>query len=284
MNQNTIRGEVYAGLADAVATNVDANAESLSQRIILPSSFAGSTRHMQQLLQDPLAINCHFKASDLFLTMTSSAWPEIWDELKSGQTAADCPDVVVHAFFAKQKQLIKDIDTSIFGKVFSYVFTIEFQKCGLPHMHCIIFLSEESKIHTPEQIDSILSSEFAEDNPELLELVKKLMVYNLCGAENPTAPCMQHRKCTKGFPKPFRNQTTISEDSYASTRCHNTRHTHEVQEKQVDNHWVVTYSAYLIWKYHCHINIKSITSIKAVKYIIKYVYKGHDRITMQFGT
>ena len=237
MNQNTIRGEVYAGLADAVAANVDANAESLGQRIILPSSFTGSTQHMQQLLQDALAINHHFKVGDLFLTMTASpAWPEIRDELKPGQTAADRPDVVVHAFFAKQKQLIKDIDTSIFGKVLGYVFTIEFQKCGLPHMHCIIFLSEESKIHTPEQIDSILSSEFAEDNPELLKLVEKLIVHNLCGAENPTAPCMQHGKCTKGFPKPFRNQTTISEDSYASTRCHNTGHTHEVQEKQVDNH------------------------------------------------
>ena len=67
MNQNTIHGEVYAGLADAVAANVDANAESLSQRIILPSSFTGSTQHMQQLLQDALAINHHFKGGDLFL-------------------------------------------------------------------------------------------------------------------------------------------------------------------------------------------------------------------------
>ena len=139
-------------------------------------------------------------------------------------------------WFMHSLQLIKDIDAGIFGKVLGYVFTIEFQKHGLPHMHCIIFLSEESKLCTPEQIDSLLSSKFPEDNLKLLELVKKLMVHNLCGAENPTAPCMQHGKCTKGFPKPFRDQTTISDDSYASTRRRNTGHMHEVRGKQVDNH------------------------------------------------
>ena len=29
--------------------------------------------------------------------------------------------------------------------------------------------------------------------------------------------------------------------------------------------------------------MESIASIKTVKYIYKYVYKGHDRTTMQFG-
>jgi len=30
--------------------------------------------------------------------------------------------------------------------------------------------------------------------------------------------------------------------------------------------------------------VESIASVKAVKYIYKYVYKGHDRTTMEFGT
>ena len=38
-NQNSIHGEVYVGLADAVAANVNVDPESLGQRIILPSSF-----------------------------------------------------------------------------------------------------------------------------------------------------------------------------------------------------------------------------------------------------
>jgi hypothetical protein len=73
-------------LADAVAGNVDADTKSLGQRIILPSSFAGSTCHMQQLLQDALAINDYFKSGNLFLTMTANpAWPEIQDEPSKGR-------------------------------------------------------------------------------------------------------------------------------------------------------------------------------------------------------
>ena len=205
-NQDSIHGEVYVGLADAVAANVNADPESLGQRIILPSSFSGSTHHMQQLLQDALAINRYFKSGNLFLTMTANpTWPEIHDELEPGQSAADQPDVVVHAFYAKQKEIIHDIDSGIFGKAVGYVFTIEFQKRGLPHMHCIIFLDPESKLHTLKQIDSLLFSEFPEDNPEMLELVKKFMVHKPCGAENPTAPCMKDGKCPKNFPKPFRD-------------------------------------------------------------------------------
>ena len=51
----------------------------------------------------------------------------------------------------------------------------------------------------------------------------------------------------------------------------------------VDNCWVVPHCRWLIWKYHCHINVECIASIKAIKYIYKYVYKGHDRTTMEFG-
>jgi len=56
-----------------------------------------------------------------------------------------------------------------------------------------------------------------------------------------------------------------------------------VGDHDIDNRWVVCHSLYLIWKYRCYINVESIASIKAVKYIYKYVYKGHDRTTMQFG-
>jgi hypothetical protein len=117
-----------------------------------------------------------------------------------------------------------------------------------------------------------------------LNFIKKFMVHGPCEAQNPNAPCMVNGRCSKGFPKPFRAETTITEDSYACTRRSDTHLTYEVRGKQVNNQWVVCYSKYLIWKYRCHINIESIASIKAIKYIYKYVYKGHDRTTMEFGT
>ncbi|GBN32813.1 hypothetical protein AVEN_232167-1 [Araneus ventricosus] len=44
----------------------------------------------------------------------------------------------------------------------------------------------------------------------------------------------------------------------------------------VDNRWIVPYNPYLIKKYNAHINIEICSSIKSIKYIFKYVYKGHD--------
>lgn len=49
---------------------------------------------MQQILQDALAIDCHYNSGNLFLTMTANpAWPEIHNALEPGQNPADCPDL-----------------------------------------------------------------------------------------------------------------------------------------------------------------------------------------------
>jgi hypothetical protein len=284
-NQKKLRVEVYAGLVDAVAANADVNQNQLGQRLILPSSFSGSTRNMQQLCQDALAINRYYGGGDLFITITANpAWPEIQSALFPGQTPSDHPDLVVHVFKAKLDSLIRDVKEGVLGDYNAHLYTIEFQKRGLPHAHLIVFLKPQFKLRTSEDIDSLMSSEFPEDNPELLELIKKFMVHGPCGDQNRNAPCMVNGKCSKGFPKRFREETSVSEDSYACTRRRDTGQSLEVRGKQVDNCWVVCHSKYLIWKYRCHINVESIASVKAIKYIYKYVYKGHDRITMEFGT
>ena len=40
--------------------------------------------------------------------------------------------------------------------------------------------------------------------------------------------------------------------------------------------WIVPYNPWLSKKYKAHINLEACISIKSVKYIFKYVYKGHD--------
>ena len=197
------------------------------------------------------------------------AWPEIKSVLLYGQAASDCPDLVVHAFKAKLQLLIKDIRQRVLGNINAFLYTIEFQKHGLPHAHIIVFLKPHAKLCSPEDIDSLMSSEFPEDNPELLDLIKKFMVHRPCSNQNPNSPCMVNGECSKSFPKPFIEKTTVTEDSYAHTRHCNTQQTVDVRGKQVNNHWVVCHSKYLIWKYHCHINIESIASVKAIKYIYK---------------
>ena len=49
----------------------------------------------------------------------------------------------------------------------------------------------------------------------------------------------------------------------------------------LDNRWVVPYNPYLARKYRAHINVHVCTSIRAVKYLYKYIHKGHDRAAVE---
>ena len=40
---------------------------------------------------------------------------------------------------------------------------------------------------------------------------------------------------------------------------------------------MVPYNPILLMRYNCHINVEICCSIKSVKYLYKYIYKGHDR-------
>jgi len=48
----------------------------------------------------------------------------------------------------------------------------------------------------------------------------------------------------------------------------------------IDNRRVVPYSPYLSLRYRAHINVEVCGSVKPVKYIHKYIYKGGDRATV----
>lgn len=49
------------------------------------------------------------------------------------------------------------------------------------------------------------------------------------------------------------------------------------KEIPVDNSMVVPYNPFLLKKYRCHINVEYCASIKNLKYIFHYIYKGNDR-------
>ena len=159
LNQPTIQACLYSGLEDAAAQGDDeVDLHTLGQRFILPSSYIGGPRHMQQHFQDSMAIARYFGQVDIFMTVTTNPlWPEIMRELLPGQTAYDRPDLVLRVFQMKKKAIIDFIyKHGIFGSAVAYVYTIEFQKRGLPHIHILIFLKEPYKLHTAEAIDSCI--------------------------------------------------------------------------------------------------------------------------------
>lgn len=51
-----------------------------------------------------------------------------------------------------------------------------------------------------------------------------------------------------------------------------------VRGKMLNNTWVVPHNPYLLAKYDCHINVEVCSTIKAIKYLYKYMYKCHDKI------
>ena len=50
---------------------------------------------------------------------------------------------------------------------------------------------------------------------------------------------------------------------------------------KLHNDMVVPYNPSLLLKYDCHFNVEVVSTIHSVKYLFKYVYKGHDKAMMR---
>ena len=177
-HQKDFRVECYQGLLDHVinsASNVSQNFEKkerLGNLFILPATYTGSPRYMQQHYQDAMAIVRNIGRTDLFITMTCNPkWKELKEVLKKfpiGTTSIDIPNITVRLFHTKFLDLLADItENEIFGPVLAHVYTIEFQKRGLPHVHLLVTLHPNNKLLTPEAINRHISAELPSDNNTL---------------------------------------------------------------------------------------------------------------------
>ena len=107
---------------------------------------------------------------------------------QSSKKASDCPDIVACVFEQKKNTLLKEINNGKFGRVVTIFHTIEFQKCCLPHMHCLIFLHPDDKICDTNQVDNFLSAQLPDpiENPLLYETITTCMLHGPCGDKNVT--------------------------------------------------------------------------------------------------
>jgi PIF1-like helicase/Helitron helicase-like domain at N-terminus/Helicase len=292
-NQKELRSECYTGLTDHIHNLAEGQKAEVGKMVILPSSFQGGPRAMHQCYQDAMSVVAREGKPDLFITMTCNPnWKEIRDNLLPGQQPCDRPDLVSRVFKIKKEELLFDITKRhIFGKTVAFVYVIEFQKRGLPHLHLLIILDHDSKIRDTDKIDSIVCAEIPDkqQHPRLFELVTKNMIHRPCGAENGNiySPCIENGKCTKKFPKDFSEVTKSNENGYPIYQRRKDGKTFSIKMKDdknetidVNNSWVVPYNPYLLLKYECHINVEICSSVKSVKYLYKYVFKGHDACSM----
>lgn len=158
------------------------------------------------------------------------------------------------------------------------MYTIEWQKRGLPHAHILIWLTNKIQAN---QIDSVISAELPNPNTDkhLFEIVQTQMVHGPCGSLNFKSPCMKDNKCTKRYPKPFLKDTQTGEDGYPSYRRRKPDDggfTTRIGQNEIDNRWIVPYCPLLTKTFNAHINVEFCNSVKSIKYVCKYVNKGSD--------
>lgn len=169
--------------------------------------------------------------------------------------------------------------SKIFGSVKCFMYSIECHKRSLPHVHILIWL--ENKIR-PDDIDSLICAEIPDpiQDPVLYEIEK---IWYMAHVFNTDSKCISNGKCTKKFPKHFTTITITGEDGYSNNRrcmkCgeFNVKINCNGVSTDIGSQWVVSHNPGLLKLFDVHINIEHCSSIKAIKYIWKYINTGSDQ-------
>jgi len=293
LNQKKLKVEFYQGLIDAFATQEQRLA---GKYVILPATHVGSPRWYYSEYQDAMARQRVLGKPELFITFTCNPnWPEIKEAMKGFESGTNSrPDIIARAFEMRLQTLMKCLtEYQGFGVDTGYMYTMEWQKRGLPHAHILIFLRKEDKIIDVEDIDKVVCAEFPnpESNPRLFDLVTTHMVHGPCGKYNAKSPCCDAEgECSKHFPYDLQSKTQMTGEGYPNYRrrgVHEGGHVYKYQKSKnvdpiiLDNGWVVPYNPFLLKLFEAHINVEICSTVKAVKYLHKYVFKGSDKAQIE---
>ncbi|XP_019150399.1 PREDICTED: uncharacterized protein LOC109147196 [Ipomoea nil] len=233
------------------------------QRISSREYFA--YRIQSRVSEDAMAICRLVGYPDLFITFTCNPkWPEVQRFLNDRKLKPeDRPDIICRLFKMKLDALISDCrKNKIFGPVMRVIYTIDFQKRGLPHAHILLFQDKINGAHSVDNLDHIISGELPdqEADAEYFKVVEEFMMHGPCGRARLISPCMANGKCTKHFSKKFVNFSTFDEDGYPIYRRRDNGRSVMRNGINLDNRYVS----------------------RSIKYLFKYVNKGHDRVTAEF--
>ncbi|XP_076901564.1 uncharacterized protein LOC143556009 [Bidens hawaiensis] len=282
-NQNIFRIEFLQGIYDAVQRG-DTEGREVGKRTFLPSSFTGGPRYMYKHYQDALAICKVHGIPQYFITFTCNVkWPEIERYMSQFPSLKpqDHPDVIARVFQIKVRSLILFLkEKKPFGEVAADLYTIEFQKRGLPHCHLLLWVTPACKIRDESEVDNYISAEIPDPNvdPHLHKIVTDLMMHGPCGLSRPTSPCMSSGNCSKNFPKDYQEETSFDSNGYVHYRRRSNGLTVVKDNVTLDNGYVVPYNLALCLHYMAHINVEYYGWNMLIKYLFKYISKGADRV------
>ncbi|GKA30476.1 DNA helicase [Tanacetum coccineum] len=148
--RKTYWNEYLSGIYDAINRG-DSDGSDCGLRLILPQSFTCGPRYMYSHYLDALAICRVHGNPSFFITFTCNVkWPEI-------------------AEYVAQFPLLYR------AHIVEILYTVEFQKRGLPHCHTLLWIHESAELPS-EDVD-----------PQCYNIVSEFIMHGPCGLACPSA-------------------------------------------------------------------------------------------------
>jgi uncharacterized protein YnzC (UPF0291/DUF896 family) len=179
-NQDKLRADYLQGVFHPVEKGLSEE-NHIGKRVLLSSSHVSSRGYIVQNYHDGIAICRVYGPPDLFITFTCNPkWPEIVLAILPGEQANDRPDIIVRVFRIKLEQLLQDI---CLGKIFiptlALLYSIEFQKRELPHVHILVWIDKNGNKITPKMIDKWISADIPHPSEDPLGYIL-ISEHNAC--------------------------------------------------------------------------------------------------------
>lgn len=276
---NKYRAASYKELRESVQNGITKGSEA-GQVMILPSSHVGSPRYFYQNYLDCVALCQKYGCPDLFITFTiNPLCSEVTEALERipGHHPTDRAGIVNPVFHMKLDIFMDDIvKEHFFGPVLAVVYTIEFQKRGLPHVHLIVWLDKSNPL-TADKIDRI-SAQLPDPSvdPIGFEAISSFMIHGPCGDANRSCSCMIDGQCSKYYPKEYCERTIMLHNGHSQYARPNNGITTKKNGIDVNNRYVVPHNVDLCVKYQAHNNVERVNRDGMEKYLFKYFCKGFD--------
>jgi len=274
----TIQGRIrrYLSRVSASSSTHETDDDSHQQhlKIYLPAIVPGSFKYQQRFYHDALYMASQIGNPHLFITMTANPnWPEVKALLRPGENQSTRLDVINRVFDLKRRELLKIVggrDVLFHGHrgFKGVVWVVEYQLCGLPHLHMAVTLNSSFSLEDPQTqlrlMDEIISARYPEDNFDL-DLVRTFMVHN-----DPCKSCLRKNKwsgvmeCRFHYPKTENDCARIDRRGYPLYR------------RGPGDLLVVPHNLLTLRRLVCHTNYEWTFNCACIAYLFKYFTKGND--------
>ncbi|GJZ76324.1 DNA helicase, partial [Tanacetum coccineum] len=134
------------------------------------------------------------------------------------------------------------------------LYTVEFQKRGLPHCHTLLWVDSASKIRMPEEVDRFISAELPDPaiDPDGYRVVSELMMHGPCGDANLKASFPYNRDLLLAFEAHI-NVEYCGPIGSSSVETEPSQQVVDEIQNYIEGHFVCTHEAYWrIFKFDIH--------------------------------